>query len=281
MDLIPAYSMGATDADETRLVESMLDDCPEARLELEQYQALAAGMLHIIPMDQDPAPVEALMARIEAEQPLPQTWTPAQIPPQHDATTSVNRDVLPFPAAQAAAPARPSAQRRSWLMPAALVASVALLITLNLYWLLQFQELQREQRQLTELLVQQQAITPVSNTVLSVGTGDQHHRQLTATQAGGDAATANITWVSGTEIGSLFVDGLPPLPNGQTYQLWLENDTETVSLGTFTVNPDGSGALIFQSPEPIVEFQRIGISVEDAAGSSTRPTTPHVVVGQI
>jgi hypothetical protein len=48
----------------------------------------------------------------------------------------------------------------------------------------------------------------------------------------------------------------------------------------FQVDAEGSGFLVFQSPEPLTAFDVIGISVEPSDGS-VKPTTPHLVTGQI
>lgn len=268
LNLIPAYSMGATDPQETALVESLLPECPEAQVELEQYHALAEGMLYVISTTEEPAPVENILRAIEADE------AAHEIQHHHEHQHHVPPpEPIIFPVEKT---------RRGWLMPAALIASVALLVTLNIYWMLQFQELQREQQNLTQLLIearQQEDETP-PETRLAVGSGEQHHRQLSATEAGNELASALISWVDGSEIGSLFVNGLPTLPQDQTYQLWLVNDEQTISLGTFKVGADGAGALIFQSPVPITNYQTIGISVEQSQGSEN-PTTPHVVIGQI
>jgi anti-sigma-K factor RskA len=44
-ELIPAYALGLTDAEETRLVEDHLALCPEAQADLRDYQAMAEALL--------------------------------------------------------------------------------------------------------------------------------------------------------------------------------------------------------------------------------------------
>ncbi len=46
-ELIPAYSLGATDAEETEFVKVHLADCPEAAAELAEYTRLAVALLHL------------------------------------------------------------------------------------------------------------------------------------------------------------------------------------------------------------------------------------------
>lgn len=54
-ELIPAYSIGATDADETRLVEDGLSRCPELVEELEHYAQLNQLIADSLPMINPPA----------------------------------------------------------------------------------------------------------------------------------------------------------------------------------------------------------------------------------
>ena len=74
--------------------------------------------------------------------------------------------------------------------------------------------------------------------------------------------------------------GLEQLAPDMAYQLWVVRDDETLSLGQFHVDDTGTGFMIFQSPEPIVNFDAMGISPEPATGSAA-PTHDHVVVGRI
>ncbi|MBZ0317449.1 MAG: hypothetical protein K8L91_13595, partial [Anaerolineae bacterium] len=45
-ELLPAYSIGATDEAETRLVESLLDECPEVAAELLDFMRLAGAIAY-------------------------------------------------------------------------------------------------------------------------------------------------------------------------------------------------------------------------------------------
>lgn len=138
---------------------------------------------------------------------------------------------------------------------------------------------QMSQVQLVQLINEQIVNQADSYTI---GTGQQNHRQLIAAEPGQDRVQANFIWDGESEIGSLVATGLSALPPENVYQLWLVRDEDgmAVSLGFFGVDESGTGALIFQSPEPIDSFDHIGISIE-AAGGNPQPTTPHIVIGEI
>ncbi len=63
-ELIPAYSIGATDDDETRAIEIGLRECPELAAELERFQALnralASSVVQVVP------PPQALASLLDA-----------------------------------------------------------------------------------------------------------------------------------------------------------------------------------------------------------------------
>src|SRR5262245_5088044 len=54
-DLIPAYSVGATDPDETRLVEALLPRCPEVADELKTFVQMSRAMLYTPVSEPPPA----------------------------------------------------------------------------------------------------------------------------------------------------------------------------------------------------------------------------------
>ncbi len=77
-----------------------------------------------------------------------------------------------------------------------------------------------------------------------------------------------------TEQGSaLVVAGLDEVPEGRTYQLWLMKGDRAVSVSTFQPSQEVS---VIETPKSIEGFDRAGVTIEPAGGS-TRPTTPLVM----
>jgi len=258
-ELIPAYSIRATDPEETALVESMLPFCPEAAAELTDYLVLADEFLYL--------PTDAPRTRGHLD-PMPQLpiliRTPAKL--------------TQAPKVAAARPQKRPVRRSQWLLPLS-VAAVFVVIVLGastFYWINRVQSLQNEQLALALRLQEAQiALLPLTS-------GQVHHRELLPNQAVPVSVEAHATliWETAREVGSVYVTGLPPLTPDKTYQFWLVRDGGAVSLGTFRVDETGIGTLVFEAPEPIEEFQHIGISEEPATGSPM-PTTPHLVIGNI
>lgn len=74
--------------------------------------------------------------------------------------------------------------------------------------------------------------------------------------------------------------GLPPLPEGKTYQLWLIRDSKRTSGGTFAVDSNGNGLLLVKAPDKITSYQAVGITTEPLGGSPG-PTGNRVMGGNL
>jgi len=97
-----------------------------------------------------------------------------------------------------------------------------------------------------------------------------------------DAPQALGTLVIGQngDYGSLVVDQLQNLDNGQQYQVWLSRDGERISAGLFSVNYEGYASLELQAPLPLILYDTIGITIEPTGGSPG-PTGIKVLSGEI
>jgi hypothetical protein len=252
-ELIPAYAIGATDPDETAFVEAGLPDCPEAAAELTDYLMLSDELLYIVPMASENRPV--------ADVPMP------YLEPVAAARTNPGTSTRP-------APVVVSRQSVRWIV----AASLALIIVgiVNGYTMVQLQRLEQGQRDLAS------QFEAARTALLPVNAGPALHRDLlpNGTTDVSPEAHAVLIWNAAENVGSLYVTGLSPLSLEETYQLWLVRDDHSMSLGTFEVDNAGTGTLVFASPEPVVSFQHVGVSIEPVAGSTT-PTTPHLVIGEI
>jgi anti-sigma-K factor RskA len=101
--------------------------------------------------------------------------------------------------------------------------------------------------------------------------------------AGTDAApdAVGTLVISGDgEYGTLVVDGLPELDQARQYQLWLIRDEQRTSGGVFSVNPEGYGALLISSDDPLSSYPSFGITIEPAGGSPG-PTGDKVLAGNL
>jgi anti-sigma-K factor RskA len=92
--------------------------------------------------------------------------------------------------------------------------------------------------------------------------------------------------ITRTDAGRSFdvrIEGLDPPPAGSLYELWAVNPKDTlerpqrVSLGTFTVGPDGGAHLTGFTAAPADQFPVVGVTLEPVDGNPAR-TGPRVLV---
>jgi anti-sigma-K factor RskA len=99
--------------------------------------------------------------------------------------------------------------------------------------------------------------------------------------AGTTAAPAadGVIVISGDgEHGTLVVDNMPPLQQGQQYQLWLIDDGQRTNGGVFSVDQGGYGSLWVRAPKPLVGYPSFGVTIEPKGGSPG-PTGQKVLGG--
>lgn len=247
--LIPAYSLGATDPDETALVERLLPLCPEVAAELDEFQALSQAMLYATPAAQPPA---HLHDRLMAAAGAPVQPTAPAVPPVTPAKPTPSLRVLRFNRVTAALAA----------------VAAALLIISNIYWINQVNTLNRQQQDMVALLSDQQ------DALASLGSGRAERLELVSTSGGQNGVLATVLWSPQSDTALLFTDTLPALPADRAYQLWLIRGSEPISAGVFQLNEHGVGSLIIHMDEPLTDFAAVAISAEPAGGSPAPTTDP-------
>jgi anti-sigma-K factor RskA len=77
---------------------------------------------------------------------------------------------------------------------------------------------------------------------------------------------------------TLIVEGMPPLPAGQQYQLWLIENGQRSDGGVFSVDIAGYHTMPVTPPRPITDYNAFGVTIEPAGGSPG-PTGPRVLGG--
>lgn len=247
--LIPAYSLGATDPDETALVERLLPLCPEVAAELEAFQALSQAMLYAAPPAQPPAHLhDRLMAAAGAPVQPPTAAAPAVMAAKPIPTLRV--------------------LRFNRIIAGVAAVAAALLIISNIYWVNQVNTLSREQQDMIALLSDQQ------DALASLGSGRAERLELVSTSGDQNGVLATVLWSPQSETALLYSDTLPALPADRAYQLWLIRGSEPISAGVFQLNENGVGALIIHMDEPLTDFAAVAISAEPAGGSPAPTTDP-------
>lgn len=259
--LLPAYSIGATDPDETAQVQHHLASCRQAAVELADYLALSDALLFSAPAVEAPAAIEDRLRAL--------TSVPASASPEAVSRRSPGREG-PWRRLRRAL-AAPQFRPALVLGAAALVA----LLVVSLYAGGQVRRLRESQAELIAQLDQQQAV------LTQVGEGDFLRITLPAGPAGeATGAYATVVCNPTQRAGFVLAEGLPPLPADQAYQLWLIHGEERVSGGIFEPDSQGYGRIAFLAPQPMGEYEAIGISAEPIGGSAA-PTSPAVIQGSL
>jgi anti-sigma-K factor RskA len=261
LELLPAYSLGATDPEETRFVERMLALCPEAVAELRTWQGLNDALIDGTPKTAPPPTLRAgILAAIAAQEQAAST-TPT------DADTARRVEALmPRPPAQSTR----FALRPAWI---AAGAAAALLIISNLYWLSEVNNLRQREESILALMQRQDAL------LTAFGAGETQRLELAAadpTQPG----AVSVVWSPAEPLGLVTARDLPTLDADRTYQFWLIGSGQPISGGTFSVDADGRAVLVFESGVPIDSFAAFGITTEPAGGSPA-PTMNPLYVGEL
>lgn len=244
-ELLGAYALDAVAAEEARLVESHLVDCPRCRAEVAEHREVAAFLTS---GSSEPVP-DGVWDRIAAD--LGDTPPPVPIEiafGQRQAKPTVART-------------RP-ARVFSGLAAAAVILVVALMAGVLVNQRSQIDDLEGEvagaSRQDTVVALLEDPGTEV----VSLHSEDGVTEARAVVGADGD--------------GLLLAAGLPDLSEGRTYQLWglFDGRESMVSLGVLGADPDQSAFHV----EGAVTTLAI---TEEPGGGSTRPSSGPLVTGAL
>lgn len=297
-DLIPAYALGALDdasiasntsaaavvdssagqVSDLQQLRTHIHGCPACQRELAAYRAVASAIALTAPLA---APSSALRQRVLAA---------AEIQPE------TTRQSVPTAAGLQPQPARRLASRLSlksrflgWWSPRDSFGRLSpalgsLALTFALVLSIQTARLQTkldQQTRETSALADQVAEKDRLIGLLGPGLIIRDVGDTGPTNAGApDQLGAYIYLMPDRSTAYLLADGLPALPEGRVYQLWLIRDGTRVSGGTFRPEPGGRGRLAVDAPETLSRYQAIGVTIEPAGGSPG-PTTPRVFGGKL
>lgn len=259
-DLAAAYVLDALDPDETRAFEAQLENDPTLRAEVRAQREALAGLADAVPPRPAPASLrERVLSEARSVRPIGSaggsTSTAAS---DTEARTPGRRSLTPWFAAAAAT-----------------VAAIALGIS---------------NRQLVERVdMADDRLAELRAAVVEAGAEVAARDSLLASLLGPDIRTASLAatgaepsarlyWNGATGEVVVTAFGLPPAPEGRTYQLWgIGEGADPVSLGTFQTTADGT-AVVRASAPPGVDFD-VSAMTEEPAGGSPQPTSTPFLVG--
>jgi len=249
-----SYALDALEADERVAFEAHLADCDQCQSEVAAYREVAGALVHAAaPV---PAPPPALRDRIlrEARQVRP--------------IATVSR-----PLVTAAPPARSRGRMAPWLVAAASLAAAIVVL------LMDRSERERNQRLAVELESARATLARTDSTLSAFLGPEVHVVSLTAPAE--QKPRVRVFWNHTRRTYIVTALGLPPAPEGKTYQLWaMRKGQAPLSMGTF--NPDASGRTVtmLAVAQAITDggfIDDCAMTVEPAGGSPQPTETPRLI----
>ncbi|MBI4234211.1 MAG: anti-sigma factor [Chloroflexi bacterium] len=258
-DRIPAYVAGALEAKEHRKVESHLGGCLRCAREAQEGQETIALLARSLPGVEPPPQLwDRLSQRIRVEGGHP-FQRPARAQPWR----------WPWGWGQ------PILAGASALVLLALVGLIALLYsrmgaqdTRNQGLTQRIEEQGIQTKLLARTVANQRAMSymlalPEVKVTMVKGTADSPRTY------------GLLLHLPDENVAMLVVTGLGKLPPSQAYQVWLVREGGRDSGGVFQPDEAGWAQLVVRPPQPIVSYQRIGVTIEPLSGSPA-PTGPKV-----
>lgn len=240
-DLLPAYALGAVEPNEQRAIEAHLASCPACRAVLDRYDGVADLLgTAIVPV----APPPALRARLLDEAAWSGTVPVSPAPP-----TPAKR--------WSGLPTDPIVLSRWAAAGYGLVATLLVVGLVAAGLLLRQTRDERDfarqgQAEVIEYLRNGGVVTPLA----AAGAGSLPF-----------AGTGSVVVTANQPQGMILVDGFLPSDDDHIYRVWVARAGERTQIDELRVTADGCGWLIFESPEPLVTYDTIGITL--AATAST------------
>lgn len=229
-DNIPAYALGALEAEESAALEAHLAECQECRSELAEYRSVASGLLGSVPPQAPPPRVRReLISRL-----------PGQLP-------------------QSSRPFANILERFSAWQVATGIAMLFLLV-LNVFSSLQIRELQEVQAALAERLSHDQT---------AIAMLAYPSTQALPVEADTANVAGSMLVDKEKRIAVLVTWNLPEVQAGQTYQVWLIDAEGGRTSGGLFKPEEGQRytTTTIWSPEPFAQYEAIGVTVEPEGGS--------------
>ncbi|HXT68670.1 MAG TPA: anti-sigma factor [Vicinamibacterales bacterium] len=265
-DLLPAYALGALDADEQREVSAHVATCAECAAEAGALGRVVEGIgLDAAPVTPPPALKGRVLARIEQER----------------------EGRVPSLARMPVTPSQAPAARPFWAHGLALAASLALAVGASAYaWALRSEistlrgdvaATSEEAAKLRgELASLRRNWVEVTRAMDVLRAPDMLKVDLKG-QAPAPGSTGRAFWSRSAGL-TFTADNLPALPPGRVYQLWSIKGSVATGAGTFTPDARGSASVTTSVAAGAEVPDAFGVTIEPAGGSAT-PTMPIVLVG--
>ncbi|MFJ9456322.1 anti-sigma factor domain-containing protein [Kitasatospora sp. NPDC101447] len=237
--LTGAYAAHALDPDEREDFERHLEHCQACSLEVAEFTAT--------------------LARLGAAEAVP---VPGELKHRVMAALETVRQQPPHGAQPTVAGHR-ARLRRAWPR-FALAACLAVAVGAGGLAVQQHRQADESRARATALQQQQDHIT---------GLLTAPDARTTSSRIPGGDGVATVVWSSSRSEAGFLASGMPPLPEGTTYELWFDDSGTMRPAGLM---PATSGALLLSGP--VNGARGVGVTVEPAGGSAHPTRTPLVVL---
>ncbi|MBK9710522.1 MAG: anti-sigma factor [Kouleothrix sp.] len=240
-DSIPAFVLGALDADEAILVSRHLAACPACRAEAAAFHAAVAELPYAAAPHTPPPHVKRqLFARIAAT-----------APGEH----------------AAALPGLPARPRSRWMGVVA-AGSLALALAFGAMMVdarsrvaTLTARIEQAERRVAQMSGQ---LTQGPDAAIFIAAPQTVGRRLASPD---QRASAMMYMQPDNPHAVLIVQGLQPAAPGTTYQFWLARPGEQVPSSTFDVTQAGTAMVMIDAPAPVSQYDQVMVTVERAGGS--------------
>jgi anti-sigma-K factor RskA len=247
-ELASGYALTALAAEERARFEGHLQaGCAECEALLTDYTETLAGLARELPLTPPPPAVRARLLQRVAADPIRRTARPAR-----------RRPVWPI------------------LATASLAAAAALLVYLGVT----IGELRQETRaRAEELATLRGEVARQRELVALLGAPETRAIALAGLEPS-PGASARMWWNEPRRAGYFVASGLPAVPAGKTYQLWVVvSGGKPISAGTFPVDPRGEAALRV-GPMPAAAPAEVFAVTLEPAGGLPAPSGPMYLAGK-
>ncbi|MEO6790631.1 MAG: anti-sigma factor [Ornithinibacter sp.] len=269
-----AYAVDALDDTERTSFEQHLAVCADCRAEVAELSSAAHSLGSLTEATPSPALRASVLAGITRVRPLPPLTSEAEAPSTPDATAPQQPPTAPSKGEVAAsADASPDDRAHPVTAEKEHLAPVVPLFRRTSTWF-------AAAAAAVLLSVGGIAWSPWSNdtgTSISAIEQVQSAPDATTLSFNDGAVTAKVDYSRQLGQSAISVTGLPPAPEGKTYQLWYFTKGGSVtSAGLMDPADDGTGAQLLDGDANTAS--KVGMTLEPAGGSDQPTTKPLVVI---
>lgn len=262
LDLIPAYALGALDAEDHAAVEALLQTDAEARQLLAEYQVIADNLVIATPARRAPAHLQDdLRRRLAMAKPSAQE-NPVPLSPPRPTEISFGRTQGEGTDSSGYGTKTPEItvvrRRNVWPMVAGLAAALVVIVG--------------------ALLLLRPAADPGEQLYAQI-VAQADARRIPITTSEGFGANGELVMTADGAKAVIQVESLPSISAEQTFQLWLVDANGARSGGLIkSLSTESTYYIVLPLEKPALDYAGFGVSIEPAGGSPdpNGPTGPRV-----